>query len=345
MNKPYRILVIAPSWVGDMVMSQTLLKLLKVQYGNNCQIDILVNGWACDVAKRMPEINNVYLNPFKHGELGLLKRFKLGLRLRKEHYDQAFILPNSLKSALIPFFAGIKKRTGFIGEMRYGLINDIYRLDKEKLPLMVDRFCALALNGEKPPSIDYPKFTVDNEKQAKVLANLDLRLDKPVVCLCPAAEYGPAKRWPPVHFATLAAKLQRQGYQVWIMGSAKDTPIAEEIISYSPEKAALFNLCGRTNLVEVIDLLACAKVIISNDSGLMHVACALDVPVVAIYGSSSPGFTPPLSNKAIIEKLTIECSPCFERTCKFGHYNCLQLISPDAILNKINLLLSNPAKN
>ena len=332
-----KILIVAPSWVGDMVMGQTLLKLLK-QQENNCQIDVLVNNWALDVVKRMPEVSKVHSNPFKHGEFALLKRIKLGLQLRHEKYDQVFVMANSFKSALVPFFAGIPKRTGFLGEMRYGLLNDYFKLDKQALPLMIDRFCALANNGKKPANIQYPQFNVDHIQQAKVLANLGLKLDLPVICLCPAAEYGPAKRWPSAHFAELANKLQELGYQVWIMGSSKDQALAEEIIQAAKVQTQLYNLCGRTDLVEVIDLLACAKVVVSNDSGLMHVACAVNVPVIAVYGSSSPDFTPPLSNLAIIEQLSLDCSPCFARTCKYGHYNCLQLIKPEMILNQINKL-------
>ncbi len=341
MTTPYKILIIAPSWVGDMVMSQTLLKMLKLKHGASCQIDVLVNHWALDVVKRMPEVNQVHINPFKHGEFGLWKRIKLGFSLRAKHYDQCFVLPNSLKSALVPFFAGIRKRTGFVGEMRYGLLNDTYKLDKMALPLMIERFCALDNFGKKPESILFPSFSIDKQNQVSALNNLGLSLTKPVICICPAAEYGPAKRWPTLHFAKLASLLQQQNYQVWIMGSAKDQGIAEEILQQASVKHDLHSLCGRTNLVEVIDLLVCAKSVVSNDSGLMHVACAVNVPVIAIYGSSSPGFTPPLSTKSRIQQIDLECAPCFARTCKFGHYNCLQGISPEQVLAQVNLSIKN----
>ena len=335
MSKAYKILVVAPAWVGDMVMSQTLLKVLKQQHGTNCQIDILVNDWARDVVKRMPEVTQVFSNPFKHGEFGLAKRFRLGRNLAKEQYDQCFVLPNSFKSALVPFFAGIAKRTGFVGEMRYGVLNNSYKLDKLALPLMIDRFCALANAGHKLAPIEYPSFVIDQNNQAKIIQNLSLDLTKPVICFCPAAEYGPAKRWPTSHFAKLADLLQSRGYQIWVMGSAKDEVIAAEVVAQAEIKSAIHNLCGRTNLVEVIDLLACAHTVVSNDSGLMHVACAVDVPVIAIYGSSSAGFTPPLSAKAQIVNLQLKCSPCFARTCKFGHYDCLQKILPENIFELI----------
>ena len=320
-------------------MSQTLLQLIKQEYGPSCQIDVLVNEWARDVAKRMPEVSQVYTNPFRHGEFGLLQRFKLGWSLRQNGYQQAFVLPNSLKSALIPFFARIPIRTGFIGEMRYGLLTESYCLDKTALPKMIDRFCALLYQGNKPNVIANPSFVIDKLNQTQLLAKLGLNLQKPLICLCPAAEYGPAKRWPAAHFAELASVLQQQNYQVWLLGSAKDQGLAEEIIAQANLQHSLHNLCGRTNLVEVIDLLAAAKVVVSNDSGLMHVACAVGVPVIAIYGSSSPDFTPPLSAKAIIAQVAIECSPCFARTCKFGHYLCLQQISVQQILAQINSLV------
>lgn len=334
----YKILIVAPAWVGDMVMSQTLLKLLKKQYAENCQIDVLVNDWARDVVRRMPEVSDVYINPFKHGEFGLLKRIKLGLSLRKNHYDQVFVLPNSLKSAIIPFFANIAKRTGFVGEMRYGLLNNTYKLDKLALPLMIDRFCALANFGKKPNVIDYPSFNIDKLNQQSTISKFKLNLDKPVISLCPAAEYGPAKRWSTAYFAKLADYLQALGYQVWVFGSNKDINIANEIIEQSANSENMINFCGQTNLVEVIDLLALSDAVVSNDSGLMHIACAVNVAVIAIYGSSSPDFTPPLSKQAKIVKTSIDCSPCFARACKFGHYNCLKQVTPENVLNEIKAL-------
>lgn len=335
MTKAYKVLLVAPAWVGDMVMSQTLLKLLRQRHGATCQIHVLVNAWARDVVKRMPEVSKVIINPLLHGQLGVWQRLKLGWRLRREGYNQAVVLPNSFKSALIPFFAGIPKRTGMLGEMRYGLLNDYYRLDKQILPRMIDRFCSLADHGKKPQHIPYPELRVDVAQQAKVLANLGLILDKPVICLCPAAEFGPAKRWPVRHFADLASQLQRKNYQVWIMGAAQDQLIGAEIVDQAGLKLDLHNLCGRTKLVEVIDLLACAQVVVSNDSGLMHVACAVGVPVLAIYGSTSAQFTPPLSPSAMVYRIDLDCSPCFQRTCRFGHYKCLHDIQPDTILQQI----------
>ena len=335
MQDKYKVLIVGPAWVGDMVMSQTLFKHLKQQYKERLQLEVLANAWASDMLMRMPEVNKIIANPFQHGEFSLLKRISCGLNLRKEAYDQVFILPNSLKSAIIPFFAKIKRRTGFVGEMRYGLINDIYKLDKHELPLMIDRFCALANNGKKPENILYPEFKIDIVNQNMLIDKFRINSNKPIIAFCPAAEYGQAKRWPPVHFAALADKLINSGYQILIFGSNKDTDIAKQIIELCSAGDNIIDLCGKTSLTNAIDLLAKSQYVISNDSGLMHIAAAVGANIIAVYGSSSPNFTPPLSKHAQIVQLNLSCSPCFERTCQFGHYNCLTQITPSMILNKI----------
>jgi heptosyltransferase-2 len=147
------------------------------------------------------------------------------------------------------------------------------------------------------------------------------------------AEYGPAKRWPAAHFAALAGKLATDGYQVWLLGSAKDAAIGAEIEQAS--RGAALNLCGRTDLGQAVDLLSTADLVVSNDSGLMHLAAALDRPMVAIFGSSSPGFTPPLSSRARVASLNLPCSPCFKRECPFGHLDCMLQLTPEKILSEI----------
>lgn len=330
-----KILIVAPAWVGDMVMGQTLLKELKKKH-KDVVIDILVNAWAKDVALRMPEVNQVFINPFKHGEFGLVKRIKLGLELRKNKYDQIFVLPNSWKSAIIPFFAGGIKRTGFVGESRYGLLNDIYKLDKQALPKMIDRFCALANHGKAVKDISYPEFRVDIANQTATLKHLGLNKNKPIVCFAPGAEFGPAKRWPTTHFAKLADLLTSKGYQIFVVGSNKEDDLANEIMQLAKENKDIHNLCGKTSLIDVIDIMGCCHSIVSNDSGLMHVAAAVNkAKLIAVYGSSSPIFTPPLSDKADILQIKLDCSPCFKRTCKFGHYDCLTSITPQMVLECI----------
>ncbi|MEK6662763.1 MAG: lipopolysaccharide heptosyltransferase II [Pseudomonadota bacterium] len=333
------ILIIAPAWVGDAVMAQPLFMRLKQRFPG-ATIDAYAPPWVAPVLRRMREINAVIDNPFGHGQLRLFDRISAARKLRTHHYDQVIVLPNSLKSALIPFFARIPLRTGFVGEFRYGLLNDARPLDESAYPLMVDRFALLAETRGRALTrpVPHPRLSINQTQQAATLTKLGLTLAQPVIALCPGAEYGPAKRWPAAHFANLAQALQQRGYQIWLIGSNKDQAIGASIEQISNH--ACRNLCGQTSLDEAVDLLGCATAVVTNDSGLMHVAAALDKPLVAIYGSSSPGFTPPLSDKARIVSLNLSCSPCFKRECPLGHLNCLLNISPDHVL-----ALLEPKKN
>ena len=256
--------------------------------------------------------------------------------LAEKNYDQAIVLPNSFKSALAPWFAGIPLRTGFVGELRQLLLNDARRRDDKTLLQMAEQFAALA----EPPGVPLqrplapPHLVADEARRAATLAKLGLDTARPVVALCPGAEYGPAKRWPPQYFAELARRLAAQGHAVWIIGSKNDAAIGAEIARHSG--GAGIDLCGRTTLDEAIDLLSCAALVISNDSGLMHVAAALGKPLLALYGSSSPAFTPPLSDAAQILRLDLPCSPCFRRVCPLGHFNCMMKMTPDHVWRQID---------
>jgi heptosyltransferase-2 len=325
-----RILVIAPSWVGDCMLMQPMLMRLRQRHPD-AQIDVFAPPWTAALLRLLPEVHEVLINPFPHGALQFLKRRRLGKKLRDNHYDQAVVLPNSFKSALLPFFAGIPLRTGFIGEMRYGLLNDVRVLDKKALPLMVERFMQLAEapNLEISRPVPQPRLQVDNAQREQVLHRLGLSLNQPVAALCPGAEFGPAKRWPITYFAELAQQLRDRGHAVWLIGSARDREIADWIVSLG--NGVCNNLCGRTDLAEAVALLACADIVVSNDSGLMHLAAALDRPMIALYGSSSPDFTPPLSAKARILKLDLPCSPCFKRECPLGHFNCMKQLTPGMV--------------
>ncbi len=219
-----KILVIGPSWVGDTVLAQPLFQRLQERH-RSLTLDVLGPPWTLPLLKRMPQVHGVLTNPFGHGELALMRRWKLGRSLREGRYDQAIVLPNSFKSAIVPWAAGIGRRTGFVGEFRYGLLNDTRMLDKAALPLMVERFAALAEKGVPPPqALPVLHLQVSEENQRKVLAKLNLNTDRPIACLCPGAEYGPAKRWPAEHFAVLARELIQRGFQVWSLGSGKTRP-------------------------------------------------------------------------------------------------------------------------
>ena len=341
-----RILIVGPSWVGDMVMAQTLFVCLKQRHPD-CEIDVLAPEWSRPILERMPEVRAALSFPLGHGVLDLASRRRIGKSLAGR-YDQAILLPNSLKSALVPFFAGIPLRTGWKGEMRYGLLNDLRKLDKARYPLMIERFMALAYAPGAPLPQPYPqpRLQIDEASRERALAKFGLTLDRPVLALCPGAEFGEAKRWPAEHYAKVAELKIRDGWQVWLFGSKNDHPggetIRERLIPGLREEVT--NLAGQTSLAEAIDLMSAAGAVVSNDSGLMHVAAALNRPLVAIYGSTSPQFTPPLAEQVEIVRLGIECSPCFERTCRFGHYNCLRELKPRPVVEALARLSADPVE-
>lgn len=334
------ILIIGPSWVGDMVMAQTLFQRLHQRHPS-CHIDVLAPAWSRPLLERMPEVREAIDFPLGHGVLALGRRYRIGRDLQGR-YEQAIVLPNSLKSALVPFFAGIPQRTGWLGECRYGLLNDARSLDKARYPLMIERFMALAEEPGAVLSQPYPRpaLVIDADALTATLNALQLSLERPVLALCPGAEFGEAKRWPAPSYAQVAAWQIEQGWQVWLFGSGNDHKVGEAIRAALPDplRSSVHNLAGQTQLAQAIDLLSCAQAVVSNDSGLMHVAAALARPLVAIYGSTSPDFTPPLGPAVEIVRLALECSPCFERTCRFGHYNCLRDLPPSRVIECLKQL-------
>lgn len=329
-----KALIVAPSWIGDTVLSQPLFMRLH-ERNPGLQIDALAPRWVAPVLERMPEITRLIDSPFAHGDLSLKARHRLAHQLAKCGYQRAYILPNSIKSALIPFFADIPERIGFVGESRYGLINRRHTLNKAQLPLMVERFAQLAEapGTALPRPLPRPRLQSDSLQRAATLASLGIALPEKLAIFCPGAEYGPAKRWPAKHFAAVANVLADQGYAVWLLGSQKDRAIADQIVNRTDLTRRPHNLCGATTLTQAIDLLAAAAFVVCNDSGLMHVAAALDRPLVALYGSSSPGFTPPLSVRAKVISLHLDCSPCFQRSCPLGHLDCLNKLDPQRVLD------------
>lgn len=336
-----KILVVGPSWVGDMVMAQSLFKIIK-HLNADATIDVLALAWSKPVLERMPEVNKAIEMPVGHGKFDLLSRYKLGKELRQEKYDQAIVLPNSWKSALVPFFARIPKRTGWLGEMRWGLLNDVRYLNKKVYPKMVERFVALAYPkniDKKSMKIFCPKLKSSKSGAETALKRFGSSLPtRPVLAICPGASFGPAKRWPSTFYETVAQEKIRAGYDVWIFGSNDDKPIADKIASFLVGK--YINFSGKIVLEETIDLFSVCDAFITNDSGLMHIAASLNKPLVAIYGSTSPTFTPPLSKNAKMLQTNLSCHPCFKRKCSYKHYHCLNNIKPDLVLRELNNLLS-----
>lgn len=336
-----KILIVGPSWVGDMCMAQVLLKILKKAHPE-ALIDVLAPQWSEALLSRMPEVDTTLVLPFGHGDLELRARFLFGQKLKSKGYDWAIVLPNSWKSAVIPWAAGVPKRTGWLGEFRYGLLNDYRKLVKKQYPLMIQRFAALA-DFNAPilarESLPKPQLEKNNLNAQALLTKLKLSLDTPVLVLCPGAEYGLTKMWPGSNYAAVADNFLEKGWQVWVLGSPNDQDVADELEKNLKKDTTLFyNLVGQTKLGDAADLMAYASKVVANDSGLMHIASALERPTVAIYGSTSPEFTPPLGEATqVLQVSGLECSPCFERTCREEHLRCLKDIAPKKVIECLNV--------
>ena len=344
------ILIIGPSWVGDMMMSHSLYQQLKRQYPN-CQIDVMAPNWCKPLLARMPEVRHAIEIPLGHGKFALCERYRLGKALRNQ-YDMAIVLPNSLKSAFIPLFAKIAVRRGWKGESRYFLLNDL-RNNKRDYPMMVQRYVALAFEKDAVPKaadipVLKPYLTVKPAQQAETLKTFEKQTallgNRPIIGFCPGAEFGPAKRWPHYHYAKLAEILIEKGYAVELFGSPKDVEAGEQIRNALPAELQPFclNLAGQTNLNQAVDLIAHCTAVVSNDSGLMHIAAATDRPLVALYGPTSPTYTPPLSYKAEIIRL-IEGDLIKVRKSTDsaeGYHQSLIDITPEKVLENLTALLS-----
>lgn len=344
-----KILVIGPSWIGDTVMSHSMYQLLAMRYRYAVKIDVMIPRGCFAIVRRMSEINKILFLPYMHGSLELTKCLDIGKILRNNRYHQAIILPNSFKSALIPFFAGIMLRTGWKGEMRYGVLNDLRVLDPMALPLMVQRYAVLAYDctvkhfSNLPVPLPWPRLRVRKKEVEEVLLKFNLKnFRKRLIGLCFGSAFGPAKIWPHYHYVKLATYLIGFGYYVVILGSSNN-----QLIHKFFEDSVLKNLrrycvsiINKTSLDEVISIIAVCRGVVSNDSGLLHVACALKCPVVGLYGPSDPGFTPPLSNQAIVLR-SVNGSYKIRKgddSLYRYHYSLIN-ISPDRVLQALQVLL------
>lgn len=345
----HRILVIAPNWIGDMLMVQPLLTQIKAHTAD-CEITVVAPEWVAPTLRYMPEVDHIVATSFAHGKFNLRARWQLAQTLRAQHFDACYVLPNSWKSALLPWLAGIPLRIGYLGEMRYGFLNrHLPNPSKAQRPPMLQHYAALSKFSPvyKPTDNATVKFTTPisalsaptlsiTETEIQHTAQLfNIRPEQRLLAFCPGAEFGPAKRWPVSHFAKLAQLAQQSipNLHIIALGSHKDQPIAQAI------GHNVHNLCGATRLEQAIALLARADAVVANDSGLMHISAALNRPLVALFGSSDPRHTPPHSTQAIPLWLHLPCSPCYQRHCPLQHLRCLQDISPTQVMSHLQTIL------
>jgi len=322
-------------------MAQCLYRALKRTPGTT--VDVLTAAAFEPLLAMMPHVDETIRSPFQRGKLGLAARYRLGRGLSERNYDQAIVLPNSWKSALSTWIAGIPVRTGYLGEQRWGLLNDARRLDESALPMTAQRFAALAAGrNETAPDPGSLRPALMPTREAVLASAAGAGVDPgsgPILALCPGAEYGPSKQWPAESFAEIAGAMLDRDWQVWLLGSDNDATVAGEINRLSTNRCT--DLTGKTSIAQAVHLMALCTAVVSNDSGLMHVAAALQKPLVAIFGSTDPGHTPPLSDNHRIEYLSLSCSPCFERQCPLYHLNCLKGITPPSVLADIEALCAS----
>jgi heptosyltransferase-2 len=335
-----RTLVISPNWIGDAVMAQPLLRAL-MELDPTRRIDVLAPSWVAPVWRAVGEVSEVLETPFKHGKLQLRERHRFARTLSSRGYDDAYILPNTLKYALIPWLARIPKRVGYKGEMRYGLINVMHHDDARQPRPMLPFYAALAapVSPTAPEQVPVPTLVATAAQKAAALASVGLPAGARILAFAPGAEFGPAKRWPAAHFAALARQIRaaHPDLTVVLLGSPKDGPVCEEIVALAP---GVLNLAGSTSLADAIGLLGSAVALVTNDSGLMHIACALGRPVLALYGPTDPRHTPPLSDRAKVLWLQLDCAPCQQRTCPLVHQNCMKQLSVDMAWETLAPMLS-----
>ncbi|TFW10132.1 lipopolysaccharide heptosyltransferase II [Oxalobacteraceae bacterium OM1] len=337
-----RTLVISPNWIGDAVMAQPLVRLLRDRQPER-PIDVLAPAWVAPVWRAMREVDTVLEAPFRHGALQLRERRAYAARLRERNYADAYVLPNTLKFALIPWLAGIPKRIGYKGEMRYGLLNVVHHDNRQAPRPMVSFYAALAEPPADavamPSALPRPALYVAPETVAAVLERVGLRNETPLAVFAPGAEFGPAKRWPPEHFAALAKQALKSNpdTQIVLLGSAKDAPVCDQIVD---QVRGVRNLAGATSLDEAVALIARADAVVSNDSGLLHVASALNRPIIALYGPTDPNHAPPFSDVARSFYLALECAPCRQRECPLGHHRCMRDMQPELVWQPLREMLA-----
>ncbi|HEX4855499.1 MAG TPA: lipopolysaccharide heptosyltransferase II [Limnobacter sp.] len=337
-----KILVVAPNWIGDAVMSLSLLQALhqddslRFPDGRPCEIHVLAPPVTAPVYRFSRAVHAVQSEPFSHGKLQLGLRRQVGRMLAAQQFDRAVVLPNSLKSALVPWFAGIPRRTGYNGELRTAVLtHPLPKPPKHSKPPMIEWYGRLG--GYSQAQLENPVMHVAREDAEQACADFSLKAG--FLAVAPGAEFGPAKRWPAEHFASVISGFLDlyPGQKAVLLGGPKDSSFSEQILGLLPhqQRPQAVSLAGKTSLVQAVQLMSLASQLITNDSGLMHVAAALDVQVHAVFGSSSPAHTPPLNSRARIYYLGLACSPCFQRECPLGHTDCLKKLEPKMVVDQL----------
>lgn len=318
-----RILVVGPSWIGDMVMAQSLFMLLRARLPD-ARIDVLAPRATGQLTARMPEVDTALDMPIGHREFALPTRRRVAGELRERGYAQAIVLQRSAKAALVPWLAGIDQRTGYRGELRYGLINDVRTLDKRRYPRKVEHYALLGLarEGDALGELALPKLAVDAERRDALISEHGLERARPAIGFAPGAAFGGAKQWPASHFARLAAALDQRGIATWVFGSAADRALCDQIAAAAPRHGV--NLCERTSLLDIADIASLTEAFVGNDTGVLHLAAATAPRVLGIYGSTDPDYAPPLAPAQARFWLGLACAPCRQRECPLGHTACMR---------------------
>jgi heptosyltransferase II len=333
------ILIVPYMWIGDFVRCHSVVTVLRQRFPNR-PVDMLATTLCAPLADYMPGLRQSVLSDLPRSRLALPRQWALAERFKSEGYGVALIMPRTWKAALAPFLAGIPQRTGFAGEVRFILLNDV-RFGERKLPRMVDRCAMLALprGAEQPAQWPVPKLDVPASEVAAWRIRRGLTDDRPVVALAPGA-VGPSKRWTTSGYAALARQLDADGYAVWILGGPDEKPLAAEIASDSDVR----DLTG-ADLRDAILALGAASVAISNDSGLLHVAAAIGTPSIGIFGPTSPWHWAPLNPLAgVIEpRSELPCRPCHKPVCRLGHHRCMGDIAADTVLEATRRAIADAA--
>jgi heptosyltransferase-2 len=324
------ILLVPYMWIGDFVRCHTVVRLLNQRFPGY-PIDVLTTSMVAPLLDYMPGVRNGIVVDLPRTRLAFGQHRALAKRLRAEGYGRALIMPRTWKSALAPALAGVPLRTGFVGEARFGLVNDL-RFGEGRLPRMVDRCATLALpaGAEAPSRWPLPELKVSATELRAWREQLGLAPDgRPVVALAPGA-VGPSKRWPAAYYAELAQRLAAEGTWVWVIGGPGEREIAAQIVR--SDRGDIRDLTG-PDLRNAILALAAASTAVSNDSGLLHVAAALGTAAVGIFGPTSPWHWAPLNPiAAVIETASqLPCRPCHKPVCRLGHHLCMRDISVDQV--------------